>query len=68
MDQDEAKEVSERDQLWASLRTLMPEIQRLAAGDFDGSERQQQMVMLISRIVVTEIDFRDRIADPEQPL
>ena len=65
MDSDQAKEISERDQLWASLRALRPEIEIMAAGHFDSSERQQRLVTLIARIVATEIDFRDRTAAAE---
>jgi hypothetical protein len=62
MDSDEAKEISERDQLWASLRALRPEIDRLAAGEWDESERQQKLVLLVARIVAAEMDFRARDA------
>jgi hypothetical protein len=60
MDPDEAQEISERDQLWASLRTIRPEIERLAAGDWDASERQRQVISLLARIVTAEMDFRAR--------
>jgi hypothetical protein len=65
MEPGEAREVSERDQLWASLRALRPEIARLAACDFDGSERQAQVVVLLARIVAAEMDFRARENPPE---
>jgi hypothetical protein len=58
MDPDEAQEIAERDQLWASLRSLRPEIERLAAGDWDASEQQRQLVTLLARIVAAELDFR----------
>ena len=58
-----AQEIAERDQLWASLRTLRPEIDRLAGGDWDSSDRQRQIVLLISRIVAAEMDFRTRDAE-----
>jgi hypothetical protein len=64
-DPDHLREISERDQLWASLRALRPEIDRLAAGEFDATERQQQMVRLISQVVAAEMNFRLRDADPE---
>jgi hypothetical protein len=64
-DSDHLREISERDQLWASLRALRPEIDRLAAGEFDASERQQQMVQLLSRVVAAEMDFRLRDSPPE---
>lgn len=63
MDPEQAQESSERDQLWASLRALRPEIDRLAAGDFDSSERQKQILMLLARIVAAEMDFRVSDAD-----
>ena len=65
MDPSRAQEIAERDQLWASLRALRPEIDRLAAGEFDGSERQRQLIQLIARIVVSEMDFRERSTTAE---
>ena len=65
MDPMSAQETSERDQLWASLRALRPQIDRLAAGEFDGSELQQQMVVVLARIVAAEMTFRAREAAPE---
>lgn len=62
MEPDRAREISERDQLWASLRVLRPEIERLAAGEFQGTERQAQIILLLARIVVAEMDYRDRDA------
>jgi hypothetical protein len=64
MDSDHLQEISERDQLWASLRDLRPEIERLAAGEFDGSERQAQLVVLLARIVAAEMTFRAKDAGP----
>lgn|GEM_PF-3058625 len=63
MDPGQAQETAERDQLWASLRALKPEIDRLAAGDFDGSERQKQLVLVLARIVSAEMNFRSREAE-----
>jgi hypothetical protein len=65
MDPEQAQEVAERDQLWASLRALREEIDRLAAGEFDGSERQRQLMELIARIVTSEMDFRKRSSGAE---
>ena len=62
MDPTSAQESSERDQLWASLRALRPEIERLAAGEFDGSDRQKQLVGILARIVAAEMTFRAREA------
>ena len=63
MDPTRAQETAERDQLWASLRALQSEIDRLAAGEFDGSERQQQLVGVLARIVAAEMTFRAREAE-----
>jgi hypothetical protein len=60
VDAEQAQEFSERDQLWASLRALRGEIDRLAAGGLDGSEPQQKLIILIARIVAAEMDFRAR--------
>ena len=64
MDPDKAQEISERDQLWASLRPLHEEIARLANGDLDGSERERQMIALLARIVAAEITFRAKDTAP----
>lgn len=60
MEPDLAQEISERDQLWASLRGLRPEIDRLAAGDLDHSPRQDSLMTVIARVVAAEINFRER--------
>jgi hypothetical protein len=65
MDPDQAQEIAERDQLWASLRALRPEIDRLAAGEFDDSERQRQVILVLARIVQAEMNFRSRTAPRE---
>ena len=61
-DPDNIQEISERDQLWASLRGLQAEIQRLAEGELDGSARQQQLIVLLARIVAAEMSFRAKDA------
>ena len=58
MDADRLQEISQRDQLWASLRELLPEIDRLASGEIDGSARQHQLAVVLARIVVAELNFR----------
>jgi hypothetical protein len=58
MDADRVRAISERDQLWASLRALLPEIERIAAGQFDGTERERQVVSILARITVAELAFR----------
>jgi hypothetical protein len=65
MDPEQAQESSERDQLWASLRALRPEIDRLAAERFDSSDRQRQIISLLARIVAAEMDYRAKEASPE---
>jgi hypothetical protein len=58
MDSDDMQTVAERDQLWASLRALQPEIELLAAGSWAGTEREKQIIQLLARIVVAELTFR----------
>jgi hypothetical protein len=53
-----ADEIKERNELWLSLAALRAEIERLALGDWDGSERQRQVVTLLARIVLAELEFR----------
>ncbi|HJU09670.1 MAG TPA: hypothetical protein VJ728_02275 [Candidatus Binataceae bacterium] len=65
MDPEQAQDSSDRDQLWASLRALRPEIDRLAAGQFDSSDRQRQIVSVLARIIVAEMDYRAKDASLE---
>ena len=65
MDPEQAQESSERDQLWASLRALRPEIDRLATGQFDCSDRQKQIVSVLALIIAAEMDFRAKGASAE---
>jgi hypothetical protein len=58
MDPDDIQTIAARDQLWASLRALQPEIDRLAQGQRDGSEREQQVIEVLARIVAAELQFR----------
>ncbi len=55
---EELAESAARDQLWASLRTLAPEIARLAEGAFDATERDRQVVRLLAQIVSAELAYR----------
>jgi hypothetical protein len=67
MDPEHLRASAERDHLWASLRTLLPDIQRLAGGGFDGSERDQQLLLLLARIVAAELAFRAEDAEQTLP-
>jgi hypothetical protein len=58
MDADRLQAIAARDQLWASLRSLLPEIERVAGGELDYSERQRQVIQVLARIVVEELRFR----------
>lgn len=60
MDQEHLQASAERDQLWASLRQLRPHIEALAAGAPTGTDMEQQVIRLLSRIVLAELDFRAR--------
>ena len=57
MNSERAREIAERDQLWASLRALRAEIDRLASGNLDGSPPEQQLVMLLARIVAAKRSY-----------
>jgi hypothetical protein len=65
MEPNRAQETSERDQLWASLRALRPEIDRLAAGQLDGTEREARLILVLARIVAAEMTYRERDAAAE---
>ncbi len=65
MDEDEVQEGAARDQLWASLRALLPDIERLAGGQFSGSERERQVVHVLARVILAELEFRERRSEPE---
>ena len=58
MDPERARAIAARDQLWASLRLLLPEINHLAQGQSDNSERERQIIQLLARVVVAELGFR----------
>jgi hypothetical protein len=58
MDPDYLQTVAARDQLWASLRPLLAEIKKLADGEFDGSPRHHQIVVLMAKILCAELEFR----------
>jgi hypothetical protein len=64
MDPDHAREVAERDQLWASLRALRPDIDRLVAGAVEPTDRDRALVSVLARVVAAELDFRARGAPP----
>ena len=58
MDPDHIQATAYRDQLWSSLRALLPEINRIAAGEFDGSERERQVVQILARSGAAELKSR----------
>ncbi len=58
MEPDHLQAIAARDQFWSSLRALLPEIERVAQGQFDGSEREKQIMQLLARITVAELQFR----------
>lgn len=63
MDPDRAQESAERDQLWASLRQLRPEIEPLVDGRFAGTARERQVIQVLARVIAAELSFRERDAD-----
>jgi hypothetical protein len=58
MDPDRIQALAYRDQLWSSLPVLLPEINRLADGSLDGSERERQLIQVLARVVAAELQFR----------
>ena len=48
MDEEHLQASAARDQLWASLRLLLPEINVLAQGQSDGSPRERQSAILLA--------------------
>jgi len=58
MDPERLQAIAARDQLWASLRVLVPEIRQLAEGTLDSSERRLQLTQLLARVVMAELEFR----------
>jgi len=65
MDAEYLQAIAARDQLWSNLRVLLPEIEELAAGTFGDSQRERQVIHLLARVVVAELQFRAERAEPE---
>jgi hypothetical protein len=51
---------TDREKLWNSLTLLRTEIGALSEGRFDGSERQLQLIALVARIVLAELEHREK--------
>lgn len=58
MDAARSRESAERDQLWASLRTLRAQIDEMLVADPPFTDRQLQLVKLLARIVLAELEYR----------
>ena len=58
MDAEHLQAIAARDQFWSTLRVLLPAIEKLANGEFGNSETERQVIQLISRVVVAELQFR----------
>jgi hypothetical protein len=65
MEPDRAQEIAARDQFWATIRILQPAIEKLAAGEFTNTDTDRQVIQLIARVVVTELNFRAKQAESE---
>lgn len=59
MDTNGTQESAERNELWVSLLALRPEIDRVAKGELDSSDRQRELFVLFARIIANELDFRN---------
>jgi hypothetical protein len=62
---DKLQEIAARDQFWSSLRALLPEIERLAQGEFADDPRERDLVQLLARVVSAELQFRARQTEPD---
>jgi hypothetical protein len=58
MDPDQLQAIAARDQLWSSLKVLVPEINSIASGQFDDSPRQHHLIQILAQIVSAELTFR----------
>ncbi len=58
MDPDHLQAIAARDQLWSSLPALRAEIELLARGELTGTDRQLEIIQLVARIVLAELQFR----------
>ena len=58
MDAERMQAIAARDQLWASLHALLPEIDQVATGPLTGTQREQQIVQVLARVVAAELRFR----------
>jgi hypothetical protein len=56
----QAQDIADRDQLWANLRVLRPEIEKMAVREIGAGDRRQQLEVLLARIVLAELDYRAR--------
>jgi hypothetical protein len=67
MDEEHLRASAARDQFWSSLRTLLPEIERLAAGHFDSTQREKEVAQLLARAVLAEFSFQAGEDDSPSP-
>ncbi len=58
MDQDHLQAMAYRDQAWAGMRTLLPEIEKLAQGQLDYSERERHLIRVLAGVVAAELRIR----------
>jgi hypothetical protein len=65
MDPDQLQEIAARDQFWATIRVLQPAIEKLAAGEFANTDVERQLIQLLARVVVSELNFRAQRNNPE---
>jgi hypothetical protein len=50
----------ERTEMWLSLGPLRLEIKGLAEGKLDGTERQNDLIKLLARIALSEMEYQAR--------
>jgi hypothetical protein len=60
MDPEHLQASAARDQFWSSMRQLLPDIERISQGQITGNERDLQIFVLLAKVVVAELRFRDQ--------
>lgn len=52
--------IFDNDQFWGDPARSETNVERFVVGEFDNSKRQRQVVLVLTRIIVTEMDYHHR--------
>ncbi len=55
---DNEEGAAERRILWQQLGQLRPKIDDMAAGNFENSQLERDLIALLARVIQTELDFQ----------